>query len=110
VLKPGGEWGISQGREDLMARNNLSDEAKEAAVLELIQGRSTMSEICTRYGISQTYLYKLRDQALEAVKSSVKGKRGVPKTREQQLEAELKRAKQLIADQALVIDVLKKTR
>ena len=68
-----------------------------------------MAEICNRYGISPTYLYRLRDRALEAVKVALAGADKRDLSRERQLELELSRAKQLLGDQALVIEVLKKT-
>lgn len=93
-----------------MGAKKLSDADKAQAVLDLLQGKGTLAEICNRYGISPTYLYKLRDRALEAVKMAVAGGEKRDISREQQLELELKRAKQLIGDQAMVIEVLKKSR
>jgi transposase-like protein len=93
-----------------MPVKRLSEEDKVQAVLDLLQGKGTHAEICTRYGMSQTYLYKLRDQALEAVKAAVGNSRKGNLTREHQLEEELAKAKQFIGDQALVIEVLKKRR
>jgi len=93
-----------------MPAKRLSEEDKVQAVLDLLQGKGSHAEICTRYGMSQTYLYKLRDQALEAVKAAVGNGGNRSLTREQQLEAELVKAKQFIGDQALVIEVLKKSR
>jgi transposase-like protein len=43
-----------------MGAKKLSDADKAQAVLDLLQGKGTMAEICNRYGISPTYLYKLR--------------------------------------------------
>ena len=51
----------------LMPAKKLSETDKVQAVLDLIQAKGTMAEICNRYGISPTYLYKLRDRALKAV-------------------------------------------
>ncbi len=93
-----------------MGAKKLSDADKAQAVLDLLQGKGTMAEICTRYGISPTYLYKLRDRALEALKVAVAGGEKRDISRERQLELELNRAKQLIGDQALVIEILKKSR
>jgi len=75
--------------------------------MDLLQGGS-LSEICSRYGISQTYLYRLRDRALTAVAESVKSKQDRPRTREEQLDTELSKAKQLIGDQAIAIHAFKK--
>jgi transposase-like protein len=93
-----------------MGAKKLSDADKAQAVLDLLQGKGTMAEICNRYGISPTYLYKLRDRALEAVKVAVAGGEKRDISRERQLELELNRAKQLIGDQAMVIEILKKSR
>lgn len=56
-----------------MGAKKLSDADKAQAVLDLLQGKGTMAGICNRYGISPTYLYKLRDRALEALKVAVAG-------------------------------------
>ena len=56
-----------------MPAKKLSETDKVQAVLDLIQAKGTMAEICNRYGISPTYLYKLRDRALEAVKAALAG-------------------------------------
>ncbi|MBU2548014.1 MAG: transposase [Proteobacteria bacterium] len=93
-----------------MPVKRLSDTDKVQAVMDLLQGKGSLAEICTRYGISQTYLYKLRDRALDAVKTAVGNGRKSSLSREQQLEAELSKAKEFIGDQALVIEVLKKNR
>ena len=90
-----------------MPRRTLSNDQKYQAVMELLQGGS-MSEICSRYGISQTYLYRLRDRALAAVAESVKNKQERPRTREDQLDTELSKAKQMIGDQAIAIQAFKK--
>jgi len=37
-----------------MPVKRLSEEDKVQAVLDLLQGRGTHAEICTRYGLSQT--------------------------------------------------------
>jgi len=90
-----------------MPRRTLSNDQKYQAVMDLLQGGS-LSEICSRYGISQTYLYRLRDRALTAVAESVKSKQDRPRTREEQLDTELSKAKQLIGDQAIAIHAFKK--
>ena len=91
-----------------MPKKRLSDEDKFNAVLDLLEGRGTQSEICNRYSISQTYLYKLRDKATEAIRTSIKAGFGRKSTEEGRLNHELEKAKQFIGDQALVISVLKK--
>ena len=86
----------------------ITEEQKYQAVLDLLQGKGTLTEICNRYCISQTYLYKLRDRALQAVSEAVKNKQKRPRTREERLERELVKAKQLLGDQAIAIQAFKK--
>lgn len=90
-----------------MPRRTLSNDQKYQAVMDLLQGGS-LSEICSRYGISQTYLYRLRDRALTAVADSVKNKQERPRSREERLDSELSKAKELIGDQAIAIQAFKK--
>ena len=79
-----------------MSKNRLSEENKMQAVMDLLSGKGSHSEVCARYGISQAYLYVLRDKALEGIKEAL----GL--TREQRLLAARYRR--------LVIEVLKKRR
>jgi transposase-like protein len=95
-------------KEKLMSKHMLTDEQKYQAVLDILQGKESTSAICTRNQISQTYLYKLRDRALEAMAESVKNRQERPFTREERLEHDLSKAKLLIADQAIVIQTFKK--
>ena len=91
-----------------MIKKRLSEADKYQAVMDLMTGKGTLAEICSRYGISQTYLYKLRDKVQEAVRQSVGDSRKRNVSREERLESELAEAKRFIGDQALVIEVLKK--
>lgn len=93
-----------------MGKKRISTESKLQAVMDLLSGNGSYAEICTRYGISQTYLYKLRDKALEGIQVSMSAGRKRDMSREQQLASELDEAKRFIGDQALVIEVLKKRR
>lgn len=91
-----------------MPKRTLTDEQKLQAVMDLIQGQDSLAVVCNRYGISQTYLYKLRDRAMEAIADSVKNKKNRPRTREEQLKSELAEAKQFCGDQAIAIQLFKK--
>ncbi len=91
-----------------MPKKKLSDEDKYNAVMDLLECRGTQSEICNRYGISLTYLYKLRDKATDAIKVSVKAGFGRKSTEEGRLNVKLEKTKQFIGDQALLIEALKK--
>ena len=59
--------------------------------------------------VRPSVLNHLRDRVLEAVKVAVAGGEKRDFSRERQLELELNRAKQLIGDQAMVIEILKKS-
>ena len=91
-----------------MQSSKLTEERKYQAVMDVLQSNGSLTEICNRYGISQTYLYKLRDRALAAVSEAVKNKQELPRTREERLEKELVKAKQLIGDQAIALQAFKK--
>lgn len=91
-----------------MEKHTLTDDQKQQAVLELIQGKDSTAGICTRFHVSQTYLYKLRDRALAAMAEAVKNQRERPRSDEERLQKELEHAKQFIGDQAIVIQAFKK--
>jgi len=63
--------GYLRETEDLVGKERISEEAKLQAVMDLLSGKGSHAAICTRYGISQTYLYKLRDKVLEGVKAAI---------------------------------------
>ncbi len=93
-----------------MGAKRISEETKLQAVMDMFEGTGSHAEICTRFGISQTYLYRLRDKALEGMKTALSDNRRRDLSREQQLDAELSEAKRFIGDQVLAIEVLKKRR
>lgn len=88
-----------------MPSSKLTEERKYQAVMDVLQGNGSLTDICNRYGVSQTYLYKLRDRALSAVSEAVKNKQNRPRTREERLDV---KAKQFIGDQAIAIQAFKK--
>jgi hypothetical protein len=49
----------------LRPAKKLSEIDKVQAVLDLMQAKGTVAEICNRCGINPTYLYTLRDRAPE---------------------------------------------
>ena len=91
-----------------MPKKTLTDNAKYHTVMDVLEGRGSTAEICTRYGISQTYLYKLRDKATVAIQASLKAGFGRKSTEAGQLSYDLEKAKQCIGDQALLLAALKK--
>jgi len=93
-----------------MGAKRISEETKLQAVMDMLEGNGSHAEICTRFGISQTYLYRLKDKALAGIKAGLGNNHKRDLSRTQQLDAELAEAKRFIGDQALAIEVLKKRR
>jgi transposase-like protein len=102
--------GYLQGRNNFMGAKRISEETKLQAVMNMLEGNGSHAEICTRFGISQTYLYRLKDKALDGMKAALGNNHKRDLSRTQQLDAELAEAKRFIGDQALAIEVLKKRR
>ena len=93
-----------------MGAKRISEETKLQAVMDMLEGNGSHAEICTRFGISQTYLYRLKDKALDGMRAALGNNHKRDLSRTQQLDAELAEAKRFIGDQALAIEVLKKRR
>ena len=54
-----------------MKRSNWTTEEKLAVVLEGLNGRKSVSEICREHQISQTLYYRWRDKFLEGARSGL---------------------------------------
>ena len=93
-----------------MGAKRISEETKLQAVMDMLECNGSHAEICTRFGISQTYLYRLKDKALDGMRAALGNNHKRDLSRTQQLDAELAEAKRFIGDQALAIEVLKKRR
>lgn len=89
-----------------MARKVWSESEKLAVVLEMLQGKSSASEIFTRHGVNPTQAYKWRDAFMEGGKKGLADKR-TQNGRDPAVE-ENRRLKEMVGSQALVIDTQKK--
>lgn len=91
-----------------MKRRKWTAKEKLQIVLEGLSGKSTMSEICTRYGVGQTQYYQWRDQFLangarvfepdsDKVKDRLRAENTKLKTLIGQLTVELKKTEDELA-------------
>lgn len=88
-------------------RRQWTPEQKLQAVLPIIRGEVTLAEQARRLKMSETQLYKWREQANESLRSAFTG--SAP-TRERELEQQVAELERLVGKQAVEIEVLKKTR
>ncbi|MFH0736893.1 MAG: helix-turn-helix domain-containing protein [bacterium] len=79
-------------------------EEKLAIVLEGLKGESTVSDICHKYGLSQSVYYKWRDRFLEG------GKKGLINPNDSIVndKAKLEEYERVIGRQTIEIQILKK--
>lgn len=82
------------------------EEEKLALVLAMLKGAEPIAALCARYGISATQAYKWRDEFLAAGKAGLRDKR--KRSNRDPLVEENRQLKQLLGEQALVIDAQKK--
>jgi transposase-like protein len=90
--------------------SKFSDEQKFEIALDLVSAKVSHAEICRKYDISATYAYKLKDRALEVLRSDIGRPAGKPNATTQALTKRVADLEQLAGDQALAIRYLKKTR
>ena len=90
--------------------SKFTDEQKFDIALELINGKLSHAEICRKYDISSTYAYKLKDRALETLRSGICRPVGKPDAATEKLRKKVADLEQLAGDQALAIRIFKKTR
>jgi transposase-like protein len=88
--------------------SKFTNEQKVEIVLDLISGRLSHGEICRKYGISSTYAYKLKDRALDILRSGMAGLGGKADGEAEMLRKKVADLEQLAGDQALAIRLLKK--
>lgn len=89
-------------------RRRWTVQEKATIVMEVLTTNATLSEICRKYNVSPTQVYKWKDNFIQ---SGTKGLAGTDSTgRERQLELENKHLKEMIADYALANELLKKGR
>ena len=91
-----------------MSTKRLSDETRFQIALAALSQRATVAEICNEFGISEATYYRIRDDALETLRTGLTSRR--KGGREAQLERENRRLKELVADYAAAVHILKKIR
>jgi transposase-like protein len=79
-----------------MKRRTWTSKQKSQIVLEGLSGQIDISRLCQKYQISQTQYYKWRDSFLQNCHQSFEVKSQTQK--EQRLEAEVKKLKNIIGD------------
>jgi len=78
-----------------------------AIILEGLKGEKSIAEICREHQVSQTQFYKWRDRFLEGGKQRLGNGNG--QSEDKRYKAENDRLKKIIGEQAIVIDILKKS-
>ena len=91
-----------------MPRRRWSAEEKANIVLEVLTTSTPLAEICRKYNVQPTLVYRWK---VGFVQSGTKAMSGNDASgREKQLEQENKRLKEMVADLALANELLKKGR
>lgn len=85
-----------------------TSEQKLQAILPILRGEVSLSEQARRMKMSETMLYKWRDQANQALLEAFVP--GGPSNKERELEERVAELERLCGKQAVEIEVLKKTR
>lgn len=88
-----------------MKARKWSVEEKFAIVMEGLNGKISIAEICRNHQISQTLFYKWRDKFLEGGKKALNG--NIDESRLYQ--SEIEKLEKIIGKQTIQIEILKKT-
>lgn len=83
-----------------------SPEEKLSIILEGLKGESSISEICSKHGVSQAWYYKLRDRFLEGGKKAVT--QGNALNNNHSEKAKIEELEKVIGRQTVEIQILKK--
>ena len=89
-----------------MNRRVWSNEEKATIVLEMLRGDEPMAVICNRHGVSATQAYRWLDRFLEGGRKALADRRRG--NGRDPLTDENRRLKELVGQQALVIEAQKK--
>jgi len=89
-----------------MNRKKWSKEEKVTIVLEMVRGEETIASICTRHGVSATQAYRWQEQFLDGGRAAMADKRRRGSL--EPLADENRQLKELVGQQALVIEAQKK--
>lgn len=89
-----------------MNRKKWSKEEKTTVVLEMIRGGDSVAAICSRHGVSTTQAYRWQEQFLAGGRAALsdRRRRGTHDT----VAEENRQLKELVGQQALVIEAQKK--
>jgi len=91
-------------------QSKFTDEQKMEIALDLISGKLSHAEVCRKWDISSTYAYKLKDRALEILRTGIGRPVGKTDPQVERLSKKVSDLEQLAGDQALAIRILKKNR
>ena len=89
-----------------MNRKKWSNEEKITIVLEMLRGNDSVAAICTRHGVSATQAYRWQEQFLAGGRDALSDKRR--KGSHDPVAEENRRLKELVGQQALIIEAQKK--
>lgn len=90
-----------------MARKHLDNNTRLQVALAALGGKDTVAEVCNRYGICEATYYRIRDNALALLENGL-GTQQRKGGREAQLEREVQNLKEVVADYAAAVHILKK--
>ncbi len=92
-------------------RKHYSAEEKIRIVLDGLRGEETIAELCRREGIAQSLYYKWSKEFLEAGKKRLAGDTARAATTDEvkDLRRESRELKEVVAEQALELRLLKKS-
>lgn len=88
--------------------SRFTDEQKVEITLEMLTDKMSVSEVCRKWDIGTTYAYKLKDRALELLRTNISKPAGRPSGEVEQLRKRVCDLEQLAGDQALLIHYFKK--
>ena len=84
-------------------KNYKTSEEKFNIIMGAINTNITVVELCRKYGMASSAYYEWREKFFEGAKNGLAGNNP-----DAALEKEIGQLKQMIGDQAMVIDVFKK--
>ncbi len=81
-------------------------EEKLSIILEGLKGETSITEICSKHGVSQAWYYKLRDRFLEGGKKAMTQNNGQKSNQSE--KAKIEELEKVIGRQTVEIQILKK--
>jgi transposase-like protein len=88
--------------------SKFTDEQRVEIALDILSGKMSVSEVCRKWDIGTTYAYKLKDRALDLLRTGIGKPAGRPSGQVDQLRKRVTDLEQLAGDQALLIHYFKK--